>query len=176
MAARLHTGNPDAASELVRRFSRRLGALARRRLRSTVRQRIDPEDIVQSVFRSFFRRQAQGLFDFEGWEDLWHLLACITVRKCARKAGRVMRELADEAVVAASLDRRANPEEDACLAETVEHLMRGLSDREQQMVCLRLEGWSSSEISLQLGCTERKVQRLVEHLRGRLQRLLSQAI
>jgi RNA polymerase sigma-70 factor (ECF subfamily) len=176
-AAHLPAGDPDAAAEIVRRFTRRLAALARRRLRSTLRQRIDPEDIVQSVFRSFFRRQALGRFEhLDGWDALWRLLACITVRKCARKAERALRELADEAVVAASMDRRPTPEEIACLTDIVEHLMRGLSTREQEMLWLRLQGFSSSEIGQQLGCTERKVQRLVEHLRGRLHRLQARAL
>jgi RNA polymerase sigma-70 factor (ECF subfamily) len=171
LAARLQAGNPEATAEMVRRFARRLAALARRRLRTAVRPRVDPEDIVQSVFCSFFRRHALASFDLDGWDALWRLLACITIRKCARKAGRALRELADEAAVAARLNRRPTPEEITCLADTVEHLTRGLSEHERQMLWLRLEGWSSREIAGRLGCTERKVQRLVEYLRGRLHRL-----
>ncbi len=172
--ARLRAGDQDAAAAVVRRFGRRLAALARRRLAPAVRPRLDPEDVVQSAFRTFFRRQARGQFDLDGWDHLWGLLACITARKCARKAGQVLREQADAAALAASLDRLPTPEEAACLADTIDYLLDGLSDRERQMVALRLHGWSSSEVGEQLGCTERKVQRLVEYLRGRLRHLQAQ--
>ena len=44
------------------------------------RQKVDPEDVVQSAFRSFFTRQAAGQFDVASWDDLWGLLVVITVR------------------------------------------------------------------------------------------------
>jgi RNA polymerase sigma-70 factor (ECF subfamily) len=176
LAARLRARDPEAAADVVRRFSRRLAALARRRLHIAVRQRLDPEDVVQSAFRSFFQRHAVGQFDFDGWEDLWRLLACITARKCARKAVRALRELSDEAALAARADPRPSPEETASLADTLQHLLRDVSAQEHEILVLRLQGFSSLEISQRLGCTERKVQRLVVRLRERLQRLYAQTL
>jgi DNA-directed RNA polymerase specialized sigma24 family protein len=46
----------QAARENFDRFARRLIGLARTRLDRRIRQKIDPEDVVQSVFRSFFTR------------------------------------------------------------------------------------------------------------------------
>jgi RNA polymerase sigma-70 factor (ECF subfamily) len=174
VAARLRARDPDAAADIVRRFGRRLAALARRRLHAAVRQRLDPEDVVQSAFRSFFQRHAVGQFDFDGWDDLWRLLACITARKCARKANRMRREMSDEVVLATRADWRPTPDEAASLADTLEHLLRDLSEHEHEILVLRLQGFSSSEVSQRLGCTERKVQRLVERLRERLRRLYTQ--
>ena len=54
---RLRDGDSEAATEIFHRFAARLIALARTRLDSRVRQKVDPEDVVQSVFRSFFIRQ-----------------------------------------------------------------------------------------------------------------------
>jgi RNA polymerase sigma factor (sigma-70 family) len=170
LAARLRVGDEEAATEIVRHFARRLAALARRHLHVVVRPRVDPEDVVQSVFGSFFRRRPTA-FDLDGWDSLWHLLACITVRKCARKAGRAMRELADETALAATIDRRPTPEEAATWHDVFEQLTHDLSEREREIFALRLQGFSSSEVSTYLGCTERKVQRLMEHLRARLLRL-----
>jgi RNA polymerase sigma-70 factor (ECF subfamily) len=174
VAARLRARDPEAAADVVHRFARRLAALARRRLHAAVRQRLDPEDVVQSAFRTFFRRHAVGQFELDGWDDLWRLLACITARKCARKAVRALRELSDETALAARADHRPTPDESVSLADTLEHLLSGLSAQEHEILVQRLQGFSSSEVSQRLGCTERKVQRLVERLRERLQRLYAQ--
>jgi RNA polymerase sigma-70 factor (ECF subfamily) len=176
LAARLQAGEGDAAAEIVDRFARRLAALARRHLHGSVRRHLDPEDVVQSVFLTFFCRQARSQFELGGWDSVWRLLACITVRTCARKASRPSPELADATILAATFDHRPAPEEIASLADTVEHLLRDLSGRERDMLRLRLEGFSSREVSERVGCTERKVQRLLQQVRGRLDRLEAQCL
>ncbi len=62
LMARLNDGDDEAAAEIFNRFVRRLIFLARSRLNAQVRQKEDPEDVVQSVFRSFFTRQVEGQF------------------------------------------------------------------------------------------------------------------
>src|SRR4051812_1243006 len=50
-------GGPDedaAADVLFRRYAEQLTALARSRLSRTLASRVDPEDVVQSAYRSFF--------------------------------------------------------------------------------------------------------------------------
>src|SRR5438067_1701243 len=81
---RLRAGDESAAAQVCRRFTNRLIGLARVHLDSRIRQKVDPEDVLQSVYKSFFLRHAQGQFDFHGWEGLWSLLTVITVRKCGR--------------------------------------------------------------------------------------------
>jgi hypothetical protein len=66
------------------RFASRLIALARAELDSRIRQKVDPEDVLQSVYKSFFRRHAEGEFDLDGWDRLWAVLATITINKCRR--------------------------------------------------------------------------------------------
>lgn len=60
--------------------------LARGRLYPQILQRIDPEDVTQSVFRSFFQRQKAGQFTLRDWGALWGLLVTMTIRKCGRRA------------------------------------------------------------------------------------------
>ena len=43
--------------------------------------RLDPDDIVQSVFRTFFRRVARGQYDVPEGEDLWKLFMVIALHK-----------------------------------------------------------------------------------------------
>ena len=85
LMARLNDGDDEAAAEIFNRFVRRLIFLARSRLNAQVRQKEDPEDVVQSVFRSFFTRQVEGQFEIGNWESLWAMLAVITLRKCGNR-------------------------------------------------------------------------------------------
>ncbi len=170
------------ADEVFDRFARRLVGLARSRLDRKVRQKIDPEDVVQSVFRSFFSRQAEGQFDINNWDDMWHILVVITVRKCGRKAdgfrtaGRdIDREVsitqrdADDGPSRELAGREPTPDEVACLIETVEQLMSGANEVEREIILMRLQGHGHLEISEQIGnISERKVYRVLAQARKRL--------
>jgi RNA polymerase sigma-70 factor (ECF subfamily) len=70
LMARLNAGEGGAADALFRRYAERLLALARSRLEEAVRRKEDPEDVLQSVFKSFFTRHQDGQFDVAGWESL----------------------------------------------------------------------------------------------------------
>src|SRR5262245_50635962 len=79
---RLRWGEDAAAREVFQRFARRLIALARRKFDHQLAHRVDPEDVVQSAFKSFFLRHREGKFQFGDWNGLWSLLTLITIRKC----------------------------------------------------------------------------------------------
>jgi RNA polymerase sigma-70 factor (ECF subfamily) len=81
--ARLRAGEEEAATRLFRRFAHRLIGLARQHLDTRVRVKEDPEDVVQSVYKSFFVRLEKDQFEIASWDDLWSLLTIITVCKCA---------------------------------------------------------------------------------------------
>src|SRR5207249_4842300 len=86
LMARLRVGDNDAATQVFNRFANRLIELARRRLNPQIRQKLDPEDVLQSVFRSFFAHQAAGqVTGLESWDNLWAWLVVITMRKCGRR-------------------------------------------------------------------------------------------
>jgi RNA polymerase sigma-70 factor (ECF subfamily) len=76
LMGRLRSGDEDAATQVVRRFTHRLIALARSQLDGRVRQKIDPEDVLQSVYQSFFARHAQGQLSFGGWDPAWRAAWC----------------------------------------------------------------------------------------------------
>ena len=82
LMAQLRDGRNEAAAQVFQRFANRLIVLARKQLDSKILQKVDPEDVMQSVFRSFFLRQMEDQFDVRDWDNLWSLLAMITVRKC----------------------------------------------------------------------------------------------
>ena len=66
-----------------------------------------------------------------------------------------------------ALGSEPSPEVAADLAETCQSMMDQLSDEMLQRVAqLKLEGYSNREISEQLGCVERTVERKLERIRS----------
>jgi RNA polymerase sigma-70 factor (ECF subfamily) len=55
LLGRYRAGSEDAAAELYRRYAGRLLALAKAQCSAALTRQTDVEDIVQSVFGSFFR-------------------------------------------------------------------------------------------------------------------------
>jgi RNA polymerase sigma-70 factor (ECF subfamily) len=182
LLARLRAGDERAAELLVCEFTTRLLALARSRLQAALRGKVDAEDVVQSVFKSFFVRQAAGQFELTSRDGLWGLLARLTVRKCTARAryfrteGRdVHREVSAPAADPdgaewEALAHEPTPEEAAVLTETVELLVRELGNRGEILV-LALQGEPVATISAQLGCSERTVYRVLEIVGKRLKHM-----
>jgi RNA polymerase sigma-70 factor (ECF subfamily) len=182
--ARLKAGDEDAAAHVFHRYRHRLIALARSRLDHHIGPKVDPEDVLQSVFRSFFTRHVDGKFELEDWDGLWSLLTLITVRKCHRQYERfqtgrrnVQREVPPQTADPAGnsweqvIARDPTPAEAAILAEMVEQLMRSLEWRERLMLSLRLQGYTVPEISAQVERTERTVRRVLERVKKQLEQM-----
>ena len=178
---RLRAGDQEAATLVFNRFAQRLIALARSRLDQRMRQKLDPEDVVNSAYKSFFIRNRAGKFHLENWDSLWGMLTVITVRKCGRAIDRfhtqkqdIDREVAvlpGDGLAFEALANEPTPSEAALLAETVEMLLRGLPEVERSIVALSLQGYTATEIKAEVGRTERTVQRVLERVRKRLERL-----
>lgn len=179
---------PDATpvSDSFARFRGRLIALARTRMADRIQQKADPEDVVQSVFRSFCRissNDGNRPADDAGEEELWNFLAVITVRKCAeygRFFSKQKRDLDREVAIeggdesGGSFDpagQDPTASQAAMLAETLESVMSDLDENERTMLTMRLQGHSLREVSEATGRTERTIRRLMHRIRGRLEQL-----
>jgi RNA polymerase sigma-70 factor (ECF subfamily) len=172
--ALLRAGDEQAAHVIYERWAGRLIGLARARLGGSIAGKEDPEDVVQSVYRSFFRRDAEAPYQFGDWQDVWALLATIARRKCVNRRlhysserRATSRESRPDAIDAGSAE--PPPEEVAMLAETVQSLLLRFPARERAVVELSLQGYTVKEISAQLGRAERSVFRVREHVRVWLQ-------
>lgn len=62
LIARLRSGDDDAAHQVVDRFAGLLFGLAQKHLDRRLRHRAEPDDVLQSAFKSFFWRHADGQF------------------------------------------------------------------------------------------------------------------
>lgn len=163
--------NDPAATQLWERFVPRLLGLARHVLASHPRLNGFADDVVQSVFATFFQRASAGQFDLEDRDDLWNLLAVMTVRKARRtirreKAQKRVREVVNEAglddwpleEIAGS---QLGPEFDL----SAEELLNRLPEELRTVAVLRLMGHTNSEIARQLDWTVRKVERKLQLIR-----------
>ena len=65
LLVRLRAGEEAAAADVFDRFTQQLIAKAQSRMSRAVRQKVDAEDVVQSVYRSFFTRFKDGQFELE---------------------------------------------------------------------------------------------------------------
>ncbi len=174
---RLRSGDSAAANEVHERYAHRLMQLAARRVAQKYRAKFDPDDVVQSVFHSFFQRHAAGQFDFGDWNNLWSLLANITIRKCGKHVQAFSRDKRD-------VNREHNPleetspneigEADATLEhaivfeETLQQLLDELTEDQQAVLILKLQDFSIEEISERVGRTERTIYRVLTLIRDRL--------
>jgi RNA polymerase sigma factor (sigma-70 family) len=170
-------GDEHAARQLFDCYVERLVALARRRLSQRLASRVDPEDIVQSVFRTFFGRVKAGQFHVEHQDDLCKLLVRITVHKTLRQVEfhkAAKRDVTAEAGqddepqerLRELLTREPSPDAAAVFLDQLEHFLSGLKPQERQILELRLQGYSNEEIAEKLGTYDRKVRRILERIRG----------
>jgi RNA polymerase sigma factor (sigma-70 family) len=176
LVQRLRGGDPRAAEELFARYAWRLTSLAEEHLSRKLAARLDGADVVQSVFRTFFRRSALGEFRIDSSAELWRLLVRITLQK-ARAVGRHhtagVRDAAVEAgggavLLAEAVAHEPGPAEAAALVDEIEWLLRGLPPLYCDLLRLRLEGHTVSDTAAQLGVSRRTVHRALQLLRQRL--------
>jgi RNA polymerase sigma-70 factor (ECF subfamily) len=176
---RLRTGDPQATEEIFARYAQRLSCLAEQQLSHKLAARFDGADVVQSVFRTFFRRSAEGEFCIDSSAELWRLLVQITLQK-ARAYGRRhtagVRDVTAEAPgggaarLIEAVAHEPGPAEAAALVDQIEELLKGLPGLYCDLLQLRLEGFSVSDTAARLGVSRRTVHRALNLLQQRLNR------
>ncbi|MCP4171841.1 MAG: hypothetical protein GY758_13835 [Fuerstiella sp.] len=83
---RFQRGDEGAAELLFARFFDRLDRFAERQMSTRLQQRIGADDIAQSVYRSFFAKAKQGVYNVNESGELWSLLAFLAKRKVQQHA------------------------------------------------------------------------------------------
>lgn len=169
-------GDTQAATQLFDRYVTRLVALARSRMNSGMRRRLDPEDVVHSAYRSFFLRAAEGDFEFGESADLWRLLAQITLNKTRKQAERHMAARRDyrrddaECVAGLTTEVEPSPDEAAALVEQVRLVTERLSADERIAFSAFLCGDSEDAIAGRFGRSPRTVRRVLSRVRSLIER------
>jgi RNA polymerase sigma factor (sigma-70 family) len=165
---RIRARDQEAAAELVCRYGDLLRREVRLRLGDPRLFRVvEPDDVCQSVFRSFFVRAAAGQYDLEQPGQLLGLLVRMAHNKVAqvvrkeradrRDARRTAGTPVDEVEVAGT-----DPSPGRILAarELLHEVRRRLTEEERRLADLRGEGRTWAEVAAELGGTPdaRRVQ------------------
>jgi len=173
---RFRRGEEDAATELYLRYAKRLRGLARNQTAGELAVRFDADDIVQSVFRTFFRRAAQGQYNIPDGEELWKLFLIIALNK-VRAAGaynRAGKRDVRMTMPGGEFERFPSKDdwrdEDAyrILRIVVDDLLRTLPPTHRKIVRLRFDCHQIDDIARLAQRSKRSVERILQGFRQRL--------
>lgn len=176
-------GDRDAATALFLKYAHRLEDLARKKSGRDLASRFDPEDVVQSVFRTFFRRASEGQYQLPDGDELWKLLLVITLNKLRRLAihHRAKKRNTSQTVELHEDESPrsliSSPEEGlAVLQDMIQTVMSDLPESHQKMIRLRIDGASLEEISQEVARSRRTVERVIQQFRERLRHMIDSFI
>jgi RNA polymerase sigma-70 factor (ECF subfamily) len=178
----LRQGSQDAAAALYQRYAQRLRGLAQKQCSRELARCVEVDDIVQSVFGSFFRGASQGIYDVPHGEELWSLFLVIALNKIRAKgayhraAKRDARRTLAGAQFEHSLEQVAARDElaEGLLRMTISDVLTQLPPNRQEVLRLRLEGCEVKEIANRIGRPRRSCERLLQEARKELAELLQQ--
>jgi RNA polymerase sigma-70 factor (ECF subfamily) len=169
-------GNQDAALRIYLRYAQRLRSVARTQLSPQLASRVEVDDIVQSVFGSFFRGVNAALYDVPLGEELWKLLLVIALHKI-RNQGDYHQAAKRDARRTVAADAALGAEDasaaEAFLKLVVDEALAQMTPLHKQMVELRMEGFSVVEIAAKTGRAKRTVERLLQQARAKLGKILA---
>jgi RNA polymerase sigma-70 factor (ECF subfamily) len=175
----IHLGCQDAAAQLYHRYAGRLRALARSRCSRLLAGQLDPDDLVQSIFRRFYERVCHGDYDVPEGEDLWPLFLVIglnrirTAERFYRAEKRDRRITCGEIALDRVLAEQGQPQDEHVFFEiAVAELLQRLSPRQRIVAEYRLAGCQVAEIAARINRSMRTVERLLQECRIRLEGFL----
>jgi RNA polymerase sigma-70 factor (ECF subfamily) len=176
LVQRWQRGQEDAPNLLHLRYAERLRALAAKKMSSGLAQRVDAEDVVQSVFRTFFRRAAQGQYQVPEGEEIWKLLLVIALNKIRdlgdfhRAARRDVRRTADGATYDQAIESESGQDDTALtiLRLVIDEVLETLPPSHRPIVELRIEGYEMAEIAERTQRSKRTVERVLQEFRQSL--------
>jgi DNA-directed RNA polymerase specialized sigma24 family protein len=165
----LKHGNDQAVQELWDRYQFRQRGLARKLLGDAPLGAADDEDVALSAFNSFCIRAAEGQFPvLEDRDDLWKILATITVRKASRLARRERRRRGADVPQTMDdfSDHGPGPEIDVISKQELRRLFDLLEDEQLRLVAYcKLEGETNAQIAKTIGKSVPTVERKLRAIR-----------
>ena len=180
-------GDSAAANRLWQHYFDRLVRSVRGRLYGQNRAVSDEEDIVLSVFDSFYNAAENGRFpDLADRDDLWKLLLRMAARKVVDKRRHDLRKRRGGDVAFHSLDQAGDdsnlieaigdepsPEMVLMMQESVEHFFSHLGVGQlRDLAGAKLEGYSNAELAQRFDCSERTIERRLHLIREKCQQEL----
>lgn len=178
---KLKDGHESAATALYVRYAGHLRALTARQSSAALSARMDPDDIVQSVFRTFFRRVNTDQYEVPRGDDLWKLFLVIALNKIRNAAAhhtaakRDVRQTVHLGDAPAGVTAATADDTDlTALRLVVDDTIAALPESSRQMVRLRIDGHEVGDIAARTGRSKRSVERVLQQFRDQLQGLLDE--
>lgn len=174
---RWRDGSQDAARLIYERYRTQLQALIHARLSPNIANRVDAEDLVQSIFRRFFSKATEEHYHVPEGKGLWALLLVIAMNRL-KSEETYQRALCRDVRRTVGMDLMTYFQgESLPLHEDTSHVLGAIIDetlnqfsiREQQIMELRIEGHDVQSIAKEVGCSKRTVERSLCSLRQKLQ-------
>jgi DNA-directed RNA polymerase specialized sigma24 family protein len=181
------TGDSVAASQIWHHYFDRLVRSVRHRVYGQNRAVSDEEDIVLSVFDSFYNAAENGRFpDLTDRDDLWRLLLRMAARKVVDKRRHDLRQrrggnvqlyyldhAADDDSVVEAIGVEPSPDMVVMMQESVEQLFSHLGVGQlRDLAGAKLEGYTNAELAQRFGCSERTIERRLNLIREKCQQEL----
>lgn len=176
LAERSRGGDETASEELYRRYIKRLKRAVIRRCSNQLRRWESTEDIIQSVFATFFRRITAGSCVIAEDETAWKSLRCIardTIRAKAsyyRAAKRDVLRTIDGGDAWHAFESRASDldcepiDSESAVRELLERLPAG----HRLAVRLLIDGFTMREVASRTFRTRRTLERILREARESL--------
>ena len=170
----LRNGDENAAWDLIEQYEHHLRRVVRRKLDERMRSKFDSVDFVQMVWTSFFRHPSR-VVGFDEPDQLIRYLVQVAKHKVIQEYRRRLQSQKYDVTKEQSLnDSRAGavispmsvdtPSEIAIARERWANLMSNQSERNRQIVRMRISGATYQEIADKLDINERTARRVVEDL------------
>jgi RNA polymerase sigma-70 factor (ECF subfamily) len=173
----------EAARQIWLRFAGRLRGLMRSRLDPRILRRAGEDDVLQSLFASFFTAPPDPGGPPRSRADLWRLLVHFTLCKVVNTAKyhraqrrdvrreRLLSDTPDDGFrpVEPEDPRWISPEDEVLAREEFDRLRNLVPDDLRPVFDLRLEGSTNAEIARQINRVERTVELKLRAIRGVLE-------
>jgi RNA polymerase sigma-70 factor (ECF subfamily) len=169
LVSTLREGDPRAAEELYARYADRMRALVASRLRGPVASRLSPDDIVQSVFRTFFEGVVERAYAAPEGRELWGLLCVLALNKVRERVAYHQAARRDVRRTAGGVDTLTDGDAEARWLEVeVDDLLGRFRAADREVIHLRMTGYEVTEIAGRTGRSLRTVERILQKARSRL--------
>ena len=178
LLSRYRRGDDDAATALYVKYAARLRRIAAINTSNDLKSRFDAEDVVQSVFRTFFRRASEGYFDVPDGDEIWNLFLVIALNKI-RELGKFHRRQRRNVKTTESANERSfetlDSEPLTTLQISIDEVLNGLSPAKRTMVEMRLQGHDIDEIASETNRCTRTIERTLRKFRELLARQIRES-
>ena len=181
LIARASGGDAAALDELARQYEPKVRVVARVLLGPALRPYLDTVDLAQSVHKSIMVGLRDNKFEIVGPDQLVGLALTVLRRKAAKhwRHLRRQRRLSGDGpapqgdslpgLLTALSSPGTDPAADAEFRDQMDHLCSHLDAAEKQILDLRLEGHTPSEIADRIGVSRVALRVRLTRLRQRLQ-------